>query len=167
MIIDRLEIKEGMFVGDFGCGTGYFSFPLAKKVGLSGCVYALDILQEKLETVDSEARVLGLSNIITKRANLELIGGSKLEEESLDWVCLVNMLFQNKNKKLVLDETKRVLKKGGKVLVVEWNNNNFFGPEKQIRVFQDEISKLALDCGLSLIQEIPVSDFHYGLVLKK
>ena len=99
-IIDMLEVTTGMFVGDFGCGTGYFTFPLAQKVEQSGRVYALDILKEKLEAIESEAKVLGLSNIITKRANLELVGGSKLDENSLDLVCLVNMLFQNKDKNL-------------------------------------------------------------------
>jgi len=166
-IIDTIEITEGMTIGDFGCGTGYFSFPLAKKVGQSGIVYAVDILKEKLEVVESEAKILGLDNIIVKRANLELIGGSNLEGESLDWVCLVNMLFQNKNKSLVIEEAVRVLKKGGRMLVVEWSGDNHFGPEKKMRVTQDEISKLALNAGLSFLQEIKISNFHYGIILGK
>lgn len=166
-IIDALEIKEGMSVGDFGCGTGYFSFPLAKKVGQNGRVYALDILREKLETVESEAKVLGISNITTKRANLEMVGGSKLEDDSLDWICLVSMLFQNKDKKLILEEARRVLKKKGKLLIIEWNGNGSFGPDKKLRVTQDEISNLGLDAGLSFSQEIEISHFHYGIILEK
>jgi ubiquinone/menaquinone biosynthesis C-methylase UbiE len=167
-IIDMLEVTTGMFVGDFGCGTGYFTFPLAQKVEQSGRVYALDILKEKLEAIESEAKVLGLSNIITKRANLELVGGSKLDENSLDLVCLVNMLFQNKDKNLIIGEAVRVLKKGGKILVVEWNvNDSSFGPESELRVSKEDVFALAESNGLSVLKEIKISDFHFGIILEK
>ncbi len=167
-IIDTLEVAAGMQVGDFGCGTGYFTFPLAEKVGQSGKIYALDILKEKLEAIESEAKVLGLSNIIAKRANLELVGGSKLDGDSLDLVCLVNMLFQNKNKNLIIEEAARVLKKGGKILVVEWNaNDSSFGPESELRISKEEIFVLAQKSGLSVSREIKISDFHFGVILEK
>ena len=166
-IIADLGIEEGMCIGDFGCGTGYFSFPLAKKVGQSGRVYSVDILKEKLEAVESQAKVLGLNNLITKRANLEMVGGSKMADNSLDWICLVNMLFQNKKKNLVLEETARVLRLGGKVLVVEWKRESSLGPDKKLRISQDKLSELALDCGMSLLREIQISNFHYGLILEK
>jgi ubiquinone/menaquinone biosynthesis C-methylase UbiE len=167
-IIDMLEVTTGMFVGDFGCGTGYFTFPLAQKVEQGGRVYALDILKEKLEAIESEAKVWGLSNIITKRANLELVGGSKLDENSLDLVCLVNMLFQNKDKNLIIGEAVRVLKKGGKILVVEWNvNDSLFGPESELRVSKEDVLVLAESNELSVLKEIEISDFHFGLILEK
>lgn len=167
-VIDALEITAGMSVGDFGCGTGYFTFPLADKVEQSGCVYALDILKEKLEAIESEAKVLRLSNIITKRANLELSGGSKLASDSLDWIFLVTMLFQNKNKKMVMDEAVRVLKKKGKILVIEWNAmDSSFGPKKELRVSKEEVCTIAQDSGLSILSDFSISDFHYGIILEK
>ncbi|MCX6761562.1 MAG: class I SAM-dependent methyltransferase [Candidatus Moranbacteria bacterium] len=167
-IISALEIKEDMLVGDFGTGTGYFTFPLAEKVGQNGVVFAIDILKEKLETIESRAKMLHLGNIITKRANLEAVGGSKLEENSLDWVFLVTMLFQNKDKKLVMDEAARVLKKGGKILVIEWNiGDSSFGPMPELRVSKEAIFELAQNSGLSILREIEISDFHCGVVLCK
>lgn len=167
-IIDELGIGVGMTVGDFGAGTGYFTFPLAQKVGETGVVYALDILKEKLETIESEAKVLRLNNIVTKRANLESVGGSKLEDGSLDLVCMVNMLFQNKNKNLIIAEAVRVLKKGGKMLIIEWNVGDYsFGPVFELRISKEEIFELTQNCGLSIAKEIKISDFHYGIVLEK
>jgi translation initiation factor IF-2 len=45
-----------------------------------------------------------------------------LQKESIDWVILVNMLFQNNNesKKKIMQEAKRVLKKGGNILVIDY-----------------------------------------------
>ena len=167
-VIDSLEIVAGMSIGDFGCGTGYFAFPLAEKVGQAGIVYALDILKDKLEAIESEAKVLNLNNIIIKRANLEMVGGSKLEENNLDWVFLVNMLFQNKSKEIVIKEAKRVLKTGGKILIIEWGEkDSSFGPNGNLRISKEEISKLAVSCGLSVTKELAISDFHFGLILEK
>jgi len=168
LIIDMLKIVSGMAVGDFGAGTGYFTFPLARKVGQGGVVYAIDILKEKIETIESQAKLLRFDNIIVKRANLELTNGSKLEAESLDWVFLVTMLFQNKDKKPVMLEAARVLKKGGKILVIEWNAGDFsFGPARELRVSKEEIFELAQGADLSVGEEIEISDFHFGLILEK
>jgi ubiquinone/menaquinone biosynthesis C-methylase UbiE len=167
-IIETLEITEGMAVGDFGAGTGYFTFPLAQKLGQSGVVYAIDILKEKIETIESQAKLLRFDNIVAKRANLELANGSKLTEASLDWVFLVTMLFQNKDKKTVMLEAARVLKKGGKILVIEWVMGDFsFGPARELRVSKEEIFELAQGADLSVGEEIEISDFHFGLILEK
>jgi len=169
-IVEGMDIKPGMIIADFGCGTGYFSFPLAQKVGKGGVVYAIDILNSKLETVASFAKLNGLNNIITSRANLEMAEGSKLQKESVDWVILVNMLFQNNSegKKKIMQESKRVLKKGGNILIIEWDKDrSSIGPEKSLRVSKDEMTRIAREYGLGITTEISVSDFHYGLVLAK
>ena len=167
-IIDSLEIREGMVIGDFGCGTGYFTFPLAQKVGQTGLVYALDILKDKLEVVESGAKALGLNNIVVKRVNLEKVGGSKLADASLDWIFLINMLFQNKNREVIIKEAERVLKTGGKILVVEWSDKDAsFGPANDLRVTPDEILALVDQYNLSVLSELKISDFHFGLVLGK
>ena len=94
-IVDQLEINPGMTVADFGCGAGFFSLPIAQKVVSEGRVYALDIIAAKLESVESQAKTLNLTNIITQRVNLEASEGSKLGAESVDWVIMKDMLFQN------------------------------------------------------------------------
>ena len=167
-IVSELDFAPGMSVADFGCGTGYFVFPLAKKVGETGTVFALDVLKDKLETVESQAKLSGINNIITKRVNLEKMKGSGLGEESVDWVVLVNMLFQNKDKKIILEETKRVLKPGGKVLIIEWTpQNNVFGPEERLKMDKDKLRELAKKAGLATEEEIEFNDMHYGLILRK
>lgn len=169
-IVEEMDVKPGMLIADFGCGTGYFVFPLAKKIGKGGTIYAIDLLNSKLEAIASRAKLTGMNNIVTSRANLELPGGSKLEKESVDWVILVNMLFQNNNegKKKIMQEVKRVLKKGGNVLVIEWDKDKAsIGPEKALRISKDEMIRIIREHGLGIAKEIPVSDFHYGMILAK
>jgi ubiquinone/menaquinone biosynthesis C-methylase UbiE len=167
-IIDQLEFANGMRIADFGCGTGYFTFPMAKKVSPDGMVWALDVLPQKIETVESQAKLSGVTNIITKRVNLENEKGSTLSKESVDWVILVNMLFQNSNKDAIFSEAKRVLKKNGKILLIEWDEKDFLiGPEKKLKVSKEEMLGIVKKNSLEVIKDIETSNFHYGFILKK
>lgn len=167
-IISQLDIRQGNKVADFGCGTGYFSFPLARKVGERGIVYSLDVLPQIIEAIESEAKVENIKNVITKRVNLEKEGGSKLDSESLDWVILKDVLYQNQKKDVMFKEAKRTLKKGGKILVVEWNKESaMIGPAEDLRIGKDEILELAKNEGLEFSADVEAGKFHWSFVLIK
>jgi len=167
-VVGQLKIFKGMKVADFGCGAGYFSLALAKKVGEGGIVYAFDILPEKLEATTSNAKNSNLTNIVAQRANLENTDGSKLPSGSVDLVVLKDMLFQNKKKKDILAEAARVLKAGGQALVIEWNmNNDALGPDQQMRISQEALSEIARATGLGEVSKIAAGNFHYGVLFAK
>src|SRR5215510_14744727 len=42
-VLDALGVKPAHRVADIGCGSGYFTFHLAARVGAEGKVYAVDI----------------------------------------------------------------------------------------------------------------------------
>ena len=167
-IIKLLNLPSGIVVADFGCGTGYFSLPIARQIGGKGIVYALDVLTDKLEVVESQAKTQGITNVLTKRVNLENKNGSKLEPDSMDWVILKDMLFQNKNKGQIMEEAKRVLKPGGKVLLIEWKKGDTsIGPDIGLRMSIEEIKDMVQKSALGIDHEIDAGNFHYGLILVK
>lgn len=167
-VVEMLDMEKGSVVADFGCGTGYFSLPIAEKIGEEGVVYSLDILPQSLESVGSQAKTLGLTNIITKRTNLEKTDGSKLPDASCDWVIMKDMLYQNNDKETILKEAERVMKKRGRALVIEWNvADSSIGPDKSLRISKESLIDLIQKCGLGVQREIPISNFHYGLILIK
>lgn len=167
-VIQKIGMEAGSVVADFGCGGGYFSLPIARKIGENGIVYALDILPQSLEMVEGYAKTNGLTNIITKRANLEKDGGSKLQDGSCDWVIMKDMLFQNKDKEMIIKEACRILKAGGKILLIEWDrNNSSIGPAIGLRIPKEALMEIIQNTGMGVLQEIPISDFHYGLILIK
>ena len=167
-VISQMDLRPGNKVADFGCGTGYFTFPLAKKLKEGGTVYALDVLKEKLEAIESQAKILNLTNIITKRVNVEREKGSRFEDGELDWVVIKDMLFQNKNKGAIIEEAKRVLKPEGKLLIVEWGSDDFsVGPEKELRISKESLLNLVNESQLAVIKEVQAGNFHYGLILSK
>ncbi|KKT87730.1 MAG: Methylase involved in ubiquinone/menaquinone biosynthesis [Parcubacteria group bacterium GW2011_GWC1_45_14] len=167
-IINQLDVKKGSLVADFGCASGYFSLPFAAVIGKEGKMMALDILPHVLETVESRAKASGLSNVQTKRVNLEKEEGSGLEKECLDWVIMKGVLFQNKDKAIILKEAHRVLKKGGKVIVVEWGDKDFsIGPHQSLRIPKEFLLELAKKEGFSIEKEVDAGKFHYAFVAVK
>lgn len=51
--IQRLAVGAGQRVLDLGCGPGFWTLPLAERVGRGGTVWALDVSQELLDMLAS------------------------------------------------------------------------------------------------------------------
>jgi len=164
-VLKGLDLREDMIAADFGSGSGGWAIPLAK-ILKEGKVYAIDILEEPLSALKGRANLLNISNIELIRSDLESKNSSLLKDDFLDLVLITNLLFQVADKKRILEEGKRVLKKGGKILVVDWKPKATLGP-KEGRISEREVKKLAKEVGFKLEKEISAGDYHYGLLFKK
>lgn len=164
-VLLNVDIKIGMKIADFGSGAGYFTIPLAKKVGRGGEVFAIDVRESALDAVRGRARILSILNIKTIRANLEKDRGSGLDDKSIDIVFLANILFQSDLKDAILKEAARVLKKNGKIVVIEWNSDAPFGPEAGHRIPKKGLKDLLKRAGFVLEKEFDAGSSHYGLIL--
>jgi len=162
-VLNELKIEGEMIAADFGSGSGGWAIPLAKRLKF-GKVYAVDILEEPLSALKSKAEIQKVYNIETINSNVEK--GIKLPDLSCDLVLLTNLLFQIEDKKRVLTEAKRVLKKGGKILVVDWLPEALQGP-REGRVSPDEVKKIAKNLNLKLEKEFRTGIYHYGLIFIK
>jgi ubiquinone/menaquinone biosynthesis C-methylase UbiE len=163
--LGHLKLKSDMTAADFGCGSGGWAIPLAKRLE-DGTVYAIDILEEPLSALRSKMNLEKIRNIRTIRSNVENKNGSTLPNSSVDLVLMTNLLFQIEDKKAVISEAKRVLKNGGKILVVDWKEDSPQGPEKG-RVSEKEVKKITEDLGFDLEKEFEAGIYHYGLVFVK
>ncbi|MDD5341661.1 MAG: class I SAM-dependent methyltransferase [Patescibacteria group bacterium] len=168
-IIEQLGLIEGMKVADLGCGNlGSFIIPAAKAVGKSGLAYAVDILPSVLESVRGLARLDGLTNLELLRANLENPSSINIPAGSLDMVFLKNVLFQNKNQAALIESAHRLLKVGGKLLIIDWKKTGVpFGPPVEIRVDKEKIKSLASDLKLKLLMETEFGEYFWGLIYEK
>lgn len=167
-IISQMELTPGMAVAHFGCSLGYFTFPIAERIGERGKVYALDIMNEKVEKIKKRSQLNGINNIFAQRANLEEKKGSKLNDESMDWVIITNILYQNKNKYRILEEAKRIIKKSGRIMLLEWSAKGMqIGPKDDTQTSKEEMIRIIRKNMLAITDEIEVSDFHFCLILKK
>lgn len=163
-LISQLDIKQGMKIADFGCGSGNITIVLARLAGSDGEIFALDVLKSALESVKSRAETENLSNIKLIRANLEKANSSQLDDKSVDIVLLANILFQSPNQPAIIQEAERVVKKNGRLVVVDWQPEAKFGPKTPYRTNQEKIKTMV---SLNFEKEISAGDYHFGLIFRK
>lgn len=164
-VLNQLKLEGQMIVADFGSGSGGWAIPLAKRLKF-GKVYAIDILEEPLLALKSKAEIAKTYNIETIRSNIEGKEGSKLPDLSCNLILITNLLFQVEDKNKILTEAKRVLKKGGEILVVDWLPQAPQGP-KEGKVSAEEVKEIAKSLNLKLEKEFRAGIYHYGLIFSK
>ncbi len=107
-------LKEGEVVLDLGSGGGIDVLLSAKRVGLTGKAYGLDMTDEMLALANENKRKAGATNVEFLKGEIEHI---PLPDNSVDVIisnCVVNL---SGDKRAVLKESFRVLKPGGRFAI--------------------------------------------------
>jgi ubiquinone/menaquinone biosynthesis C-methylase UbiE len=149
-------IVNGMTCVDLGCGTGTFSIPMSLCVGSEGVVYAVDDSAEMLAHIRAKNPP---PNLILINREVEQTG---LDDDIADFCLLAFILHEVKQPARLIAEAFRLLKNGGKVLVVEWKAElASSGPPQNIRLTKVQVQQLFKEFGLSGFKYIDWSKDHY------
>ncbi len=127
-VLEALNLKSTDVVADIGAGTGYFSFRITLLLP-KGKVLAVDIQPEMLDIID----FLKQENHIT---NVEPILGSvtnpNLPDESIDLALMVDAYHEFEYPHEMMEGVVRSLKPGGRVVLVEYRQENPLIPIKAL-----------------------------------
>ena len=116
LLVERLGLAPGMRVLDAGCGPGRLTIPLAKAVGPTGEVIALDSQRAMLEKLERRLEAQSITNVRTLEAGL---GERALEREAFDRVLLAFVLGEVRDREAAARELYAALKPGGILSVSE------------------------------------------------
>lgn len=136
-IVARLDLTPGMHVLDAGCGPGRLAIPLAKAVGPSGRVLAVDLQEGMLARTRLKAGERHLDNIDYLHAGL---GSGQLPKAHFDRAVLVTVLGEIPAQQQALQEIFDALLPGGILSITEV----IFDPHFQRR---GHVRQLALAVG--------------------
>ena len=100
-----------------GAGSGYFTIRLAKAVGATGKVYAVDIQQGMLDLLQRAVTKEKLTNVVPV---LGVEDDPRLPAESLDLVLMVDVYHELSAPQATLAHLKRALKPGGRLVLLEY-----------------------------------------------
>lgn len=166
--VESAGIQAGMEIADFGSGSGHYTLAAARALVSTGRVYAIDVNKDLLTKLKNHATKEGLYNVEVIWGDIEKNVGTKLREGTIDLVFLSNILFQIEDKDALVKEVKRVLKPGGRVLVVDWADSfGGIGPTVQMVVPKDKATTLFENSGFHTDREISAGSHHYGFIFKK
>lgn len=108
-------VERGQTFLDYGCGTGAFTIPAARMVGKKGKVYAVDCFPRQLEIVKENSRKRGLQNVETILSDKRM----GLPEQCVDVVWMCDVLHEVREKRVVLEELHRVLRRDGVLAIYD------------------------------------------------
>ena len=167
-VTTQFHLREGDRVADFGAGSGFFTFEMAKAVGADGRVFAFEIQKTLAESIRHEARKRRLNNIEILWGDIESQKGIKLGAESLDFALLSNTLFQIQDKEKALGFIASTLKVGGKLVIIEWADSfGGVGPQSTDIIPEMKARSLVEGAGFVLERSFPAGAHHYGMSFRK
>ena len=120
-LLEALEVRKGMTVCDIGCGSGYHAVRLARRVGATGSIVAVDVQREMLELTRKAARAAGVRNV---RVVLAGEHDPRLPPALCDLVLLVDVYHELEHPEAVLAGLRTALKADGRVALVEFRGED-------------------------------------------
>lgn len=153
-ILQELNARQGSTVADIGCGSGYFTLKLSPLVGNQGRVLAEDIRLESLIFLWIRALALPAHNVSVIHG---LTGDLKLGTVRLDAAIILNTYHEFINPGVILSQTYRSLRSGGRLVVVD-RGPNVSTESRHFEMEHHEISLVIADreirqSGFDIIQE--------------
>jgi len=163
-VIMALKLKEGEVIADIGAGSGYFTFRLARHVGDSGRVYAVDVSPDMIVHLNRRIRDLNLKNVVSILAAPD---DPLLADASVDrfFICDTWHHIENHDRYLAL--LKKMLKPGGEVVMVDFKKAETpVGPPQEMRIDRADLVKEMEKNGFRLEAEHTFLPYQYFLLFK-
>ena len=163
--IAQLNLKPGMFVGDVGAGTGYYSMRIAKDILPGGLVYAVDIQPGMLERLTSKAAARKITNIVPI---LSTESDPRLPAGKLDLVFLADVYHEFSQPQQMLDRIRDSLKPTGKLVLLEFRKEDPsvpIRPEHKMSV--DEVKAEVVPEGYAFEKVVDTMPWQHIIVFRK
>ncbi|MBI4446055.1 MAG: class I SAM-dependent methyltransferase [Acidobacteria bacterium] len=166
-IVKSLELKPGDHVADIGAGTGTFSIPMAKAVGASGLIYAVDIDTGLLAHINERASQEKITNVRTVAGEFN---DPKLPQRDVDLAFFHDVLHHIENREPYLTHLASYLKPTGRIVVIDFVKDHPKAPHKgneQLQVSLEQAAQWMKKIGFELVQQIPLFEEKYFVVFAR
>lgn len=158
-LLAELEVPSSAVVAVFGPSPDFFALPLAARIGSHGMVHSVE-LSDEISTKPMQRSIPGHVRIRHKEN-----GRLPLSDESVDlalWAFAFRTLGHVGS---MLDETRRILRPGGRLAVVDWvRQEESFGPLRDDRVSAAMCERCLAAGGFGLVGQSQLNASHYLIV---
>ena len=148
-VMATLAFRPGERVADVGAGSGYFARRVARAVGPTGIVWAIDIGPEVLAYLDQRARAEGLTNIKTQQVERD---DPRLPTGGVDTILMVDTLHYIKDRGRYAKTLRAGLAPGGRVVVIDFVfkpiEERPWGPPPEQKMSREEVDAAMAEAGL-------------------
>jgi len=164
-LVDNLNLKAGDVVADIGCGTGYFSRRIARKIVPDGRVLGVDIQPEMLELLNNNMAKAGVTNVVPV---LGTIQDPRLAANSVDLALMVDVYHEFDYPFEMVQSITRALKPGGRLVFVEFRAEDPRVPIKTVHKMSESQVKREMSLfPLDWVETIGVLPRQHIIVFRK
>lgn len=161
-LIDPYLCNTEISYVDLGCGVGYFTLPVARRLKETGKVYAVDIQKGMLEELERRASNEGLTNVQTILSEENHI---PLPDSLAHIANMGNLFHELQDPKVHLEEVKRILKPEGVLILIDWERMEApIGPPIDRKISSEDAIESLKEAGFSEIQKKDLFDFNYCIL---
>ena len=143
-ILNEFNFKGNEVFLDAGCGDGYISIKAVEEYIPDGEVYAVDIHDESIESLNDYIKENNLENLSTIVADFTK-GVCDVKDASVDVALMLNVFhgFTDDNQSDVIDELSRLIKDDGKIAIMDFKPIDMpIGPPTEIRISPSELEEI-------------------------
>jgi ubiquinone/menaquinone biosynthesis C-methylase UbiE len=164
-VVRALGLRHGQVVADIGAGPGYFTKRLARAVGPSGHVYAVDAEPAILDVLRERLTAARLTNVTPVLGRGE---DPLLPPASCDLALIVDTYHHFDDGPAFLRRVARALRPGGRLVNIDFAKRETpVGPPVEHRVSREAFLRDARRAGLVVAREHEFLPHQYFLVLRR
>ena len=164
LLIQALPLEDDDVVADIGAGTGYFSFPMARRVP-RGRVFAVDIQPEMLEIIQARIDRGDGDNVIPVQGTVVDPG---LPESAVDLILLVDAYHEFSHPAEMGAAMARSLKPGGRLVLIEYRAEDPSVPIKPLhKMSQSQARREMQAVGLEWIRNEALLPQQHFMVFQR
>ncbi|KJR47171.1 Methyltransferase [Desulfosporosinus sp. I2] len=142
LVLKDIGLGSHTVWADIGCGTGFFTIPLAKEVQQ---VYALDIRAEMLDDLNKSLTQLQVLNVKVLQSEESRF---PLPNQLVDGIITSLVIHEVDDPVVFFCELNRILKTDGRLVVIEWAKaSTEMGPPIDHRLSVQQLDDWALATG--------------------
>jgi ubiquinone/menaquinone biosynthesis C-methylase UbiE len=165
LVLAALGLKGGETVVDFGAGSGYYTFKLARIVGAHGNVLAVDVEPKMLDFIRKRAARENLTNVGLLQSTAT---DPRIPLNRVDLVLMVDVYHELAFPYEVLSKMHTALKPGGRVVLVEYRKEDPAVMIKQAhKMTEEQIIKELTAVGFTHVETVTTLPIQHLVIFKK
>jgi len=163
-VVAALQLKPGQSLADIGAGPGVFEVPLAKAVGPSGRVFAVEIDAGFFPEIKKRADEAGVKNVQTVLGKFT----DPALPANVDMALFHDVLHHVEDRAGYLKTLARYLTPSGRIAVIDYEGSA--GPHKgqpELQVTREQLASWMKAAGLIQVDDVKLFADKYFVVFEK
>ncbi|MBA4017025.1 MAG: SAM-dependent methyltransferase [Pirellula sp.] len=164
-LLKELKLQPGQTVCDMGCGNGFYTMRIAKRIGAKGLIYAVDIQPEMLSMLSERVKADRVHNV---KLLLGTVVDPQLPADSCDVILCVDVYHEFSHPEQMLAAMRKALKPAGRLVLVEFRAEDPQVPIKpEHKMSKEQVLKELPPNGFKLVQEFDGLPWQHAMWFEK